>query len=136
MNENSGQSAESAGQASDQQANQLADWKVALEVAAGDLDLLLEVLDAFRLETPQAVSSIRTALEARDAKLLHRSAHTVKNACYNLGAQGPAERAFQIEKYGKDARFDDVAPVLEKLEVDMRQIDQEVEQFVRQQRGG
>lgn len=110
------------------------DWDVALDVTGGDQALLVEVLDAFQIETPQMIELIRQALAQRDAKLLHRAAHTAKNAFGNIGAQATSDLAFQLELIGKEAAFEQVPPLLERLETHMRQVEQEVEQYLRANR--
>ena len=108
------------------------DWEAALDVTAGDLDLLFEVLEAFQIETPRMVMSIGEALAAGDAKLLHRAAHTAKNAFYSIGAQATGDIAFKLEMVGKEAAFDQVPPLLAQLESHMQQVAREVVQFMRE----
>ncbi len=62
------------------------DWRRALEATAGDEQLLVEVLGAFREEAPMLLDNIRASIKNRDAELLHRAAHTIKNAFYSLGS--------------------------------------------------
>lgn len=112
------------------------DWDVALEVAAGDVELLLQVLDAFRVEVSQMMRSLDKALKAGDAELLHRSAHTAKNAFYNIGAHKTGTLAFELEKLGKAAAFDQVPPLLKQLETEAEQIDREVDAFLREKKQG
>ena len=108
------------------------DWDAALEVAAGEVDLLMDVLDAFRIESPQTMDAMHEALETRDAKLLHRAAHTAKNAFYNIGAQATGDIAFELEKLGKAASFEEAPRLLEQLDIHAQQINQEVEQHMRE----
>ncbi len=112
------------------------DWGDALNVAAGDVGLLLEVIEAFQTETPQMMSLIHDALETRDAKLLHRATHTVKNAFFSIGAKGTGTLAYELEKISKEASFEQVPPLLAQLDLHMQQIEKEVEQFIREQRAG
>lgn len=127
--------AEAAGGGSkSRDANGRVNWDVALEVAAGDVDLLVQVLDAFRVEVSQMIRSLHEALEAGDAKLFHRAAHTAKNAFYNIGAHETGALAFELEKLGKSATFDQVPPLLEQLETHAEQIDREVDMFLREKR--
>lgn len=112
------------------------DWDVALDVVAGDPDLLVQVLDAFRVEVAQMLRSIHDALEAEDSKLLHRAAHTAKNAFYNIGARETGDLAFEVEKLGKSESLDQVPPLLKQLEAHAAEIDQEVGGYLRENRRG
>jgi len=116
--------------AGDTGAGRMVDWDAALDVAAGDEELLVEILEAFQTETPKNVATIRQALGAGDARSLHRAAHTLKNSCYNIGAQATGDLAFQLERLGKDASFDQVPPLLEQLELEMGRIEREVDQYI------
>lgn len=108
------------------------DWDAALDVAAGEVDLLLDVLDAFRIETSQTMRSLHESLETQDATLLHRAAHTAKNAFYNIGARATGDIAFELEKLGKAANFEEVPSLLEQLDAHAQQINQEVDQYRRE----
>jgi len=110
------------------------DWSVALETTAGDASLLVEVLQAFQSETPQMMADIRRALDTRDAVLLHRAAHTVKNGLYSIGDAASGDVAFAIERLGKVGAFDEVPPLLEQLDGNVRQVEQEVDRYVREHR--
>jgi HPt (histidine-containing phosphotransfer) domain-containing protein len=128
--------ADGAGRCPSDAAPARVDWSVAMETTAGDVELLVEVLQAFQEETPQMVAEIHRALDIRDAALLHRAAHTVKNAMYSIGDAESGDIAFAIEKLGKTAAFEDVPPLLDQLDINMQQVEQEVNQYVRQHQGG
>jgi hypothetical protein len=64
--------------------NQKVDWSEALEMTGGDRDLLIEVIEAFQTETPQLLQNMKQAADSQNAELLHRSAHTLKNAMYSI----------------------------------------------------
>lgn len=132
--EKKAEAAGGGGNSKNRGANGRVNWDVALEVAAGDVDLLVQVLDAFRIEVSQMIRSLHGALEAGDAKLFHRAAHTAKNAFYNIGAHETGALAFELEKLGKSATFDQVPPLLEQLETHAEQIDREVDTFLREKR--
>jgi HPt (histidine-containing phosphotransfer) domain-containing protein len=116
----------------DRAAGAKVDWEVAMDVVGGDVDLLVEVLGAFQKESREMIASIHEALDARDASVLHRAAHTIKNGCYNLGAQETGDVAFELEVMGRDATFDQVPPLLVELETQLKQIQREVEQYLRE----
>jgi HPt (histidine-containing phosphotransfer) domain-containing protein len=113
-------------------AAQRVDWEVALDTTGGDDQLLVEVLEAFQIETPQMVTAMREALESGDAVTLRRAAHTVKNACYNLGDQVSGDLAFELERLARDGQLDDVPTRFDRLETFLRQMQAEVNQYLRQ----
>ncbi len=113
--------------------SQRVDWQVVLDITAGDRDLLVQVLQAVQIELPQMLQEARRALEAEDASTLRRAAHTIKNACYNLGDQATGELAFELEQIGRDGRFGEVPARLVRLQQQVQQILAEVDLYL--QRG-
>ncbi len=108
------------------------DWETALSTTTGDVELLLEVLDAFQIEIPQMIRQIHESLVTGDAKSLHLAAHTTKNGLYSIGAQAVGDIAFQIELLGKEGALEGVPPLLKQLDGAMPQVEQEVQLFKRQ----
>ncbi|MCS7471429.1 response regulator [Stieleria sp. ICT_E10.1] len=74
------------------------DWSKALELCAGDQDLLIDILEAFLEETPRLMSELEQALADEDCQAARRSAHTLKGALHALGLASIADLAFQIEQ--------------------------------------
>ena len=72
----------------------------ALERLGGDEELLAEVVGLFLADTPGQVAEIRRAVEARDAELLRRAAHTLKGAAGYVGGVPAAEAAHALEMIG------------------------------------
>ncbi len=109
-------------------------WDVALDATGGDQQLLADVLDAFCQEAPLLLANIRRAQGTRDAKLLHRAAHTIKNAFESLGAQATSEVAWQIEQAGRAEDFQLAADLTPRLEQDLAGVMQEIRQYLRARR--
>ena len=113
-------------------AGRIIDWTQSHETTAGDEELLVDVIGAFRQEAPVLVANIRQAVVARDAELLHRAAHTIKNAFYNLGAQTSGDVAFELEKAGKAGDFQRPSELLKVLEAEFRQVSQEIDRYMKE----
>jgi len=102
------------------------DVQAALARARGDRALLAELIELFRGECEQARTTLRGALERRDAGALRLASHSLKGAAANLGASAVADAAQRLELLGKDeqlggaedayraltAALDDLRPVL------------------------
>ena len=69
----------------------------ALERLDGDRDLLEEIVRLFADGYPGNIIEIRQALEAGDAPLLHRLAHTIKGAALSVGAVFVSAAALALE---------------------------------------
>lgn len=89
-------------------------WAAALEATDGDEELLLEIVKVFIDEAPSAMSGIRRAIDQRDAKLLRRSAHTLKGSLRIFECSEAATRAWQIEQIGKKPDPPDEQPLTDE----------------------
>ncbi len=76
------------------------DWSSLRENCAGDEALVNEVLELFRKEADALVNDVRTAVAARDALAVKRSAHRIKGALVSLGARPSVEAARALELAG------------------------------------
>ena len=110
------------------------DWETALDVAADDPQLLLEVLDAFMTETPRMVKAIGEALRDRNVEVLHRSAHTVKNAFLNIGARQASDLAFEVERLSKQQQLEELPQLVERLEKLADAVQSEVTRYMDENR--
>ncbi len=110
------------------------DWSEALAMMGGDEMLLVDVIEAFQQETPQVMADLRQAILTRDTRLLHRSAHTLKNSLLTLGAMSSGETAFALETLGRNNELRGADPLLATLESELPEIDEELKRFVHAKR--
>jgi CheY-like chemotaxis protein/HPt (histidine-containing phosphotransfer) domain-containing protein len=73
------------------------DRETAIGRASGDRALLAELTGIFLEETPETLSRVEQALEARDAKAIERLAHRLKGALLTLAAPAAAQAALELE---------------------------------------
>jgi two-component system, sensor histidine kinase and response regulator len=107
------------------------DLAAALERVEGDRELLEELVRLFADECPKNMAEIRRALDARDARLLDRLAHTVKGASVNLGARRVSEAAFALEKQARSGALDHAGELVENLQREIHRLLPEMESFCR-----
>ncbi len=78
------------------------DKKQALVNCDGDEELFREIVQIFLEDTPKRIEALSQAVEADDADLIQKTAHSLKGASANLAA-GPLRQASQVlEKVGRD----------------------------------
>jgi two-component system, sensor histidine kinase and response regulator len=82
------------------------DKKALLERVAGDEQLMIEVINIFLEDCPPQLGGIRRAVEAKDPGLIRTTAHALKGAAGNLGANGLFEAAGILERIGAESRTD------------------------------
>ncbi len=105
---------------------QVIKWAAALEAAGGDEALLLELIGVFLEEAKSQMADIRRSIDARDAPLLRRAAHTLKGSLRIFESAVASGLAFQLEEMGRIAAFDTAPPVLAKLEPQMELVCREM----------
>lgn len=86
----------------------------------GDEELLAELVETMKAEAPKLLLEVRVAVEAADATLVGRAAHTLKGAVSNFGARAAADAALRLEHMGRTGELTDVTPALATLEVEMK----------------
>jgi CheY-like chemotaxis protein/HPt (histidine-containing phosphotransfer) domain-containing protein len=73
------------------------DRAAALERAAGDAELLAQIIEIYLQETPALLEQLGAFLDAGDAQQAFRSAHTIKGSSANLSAGEVTEAARAVE---------------------------------------
>ncbi|HVX59519.1 MAG TPA: response regulator [Pirellulales bacterium] len=107
----------------------LIDWSAALDQAAGDRDLMRDLVEVFLEEKPRLLAQIRDSLEAADAAVLQRAAHTLKGCLQHLAAATAAESAAALELLGKSGRLDQAPAAFNELLVQLELLDAELLAF-------
>jgi len=87
----------------------------ALDRMGGSRELLLDVLGIFFEECPTLMGQMGEALAARDAKTLHRAAHSLKGCVGMLGAEPAQAAALRMEMIGQSGTLDDSEEAWEDL---------------------
>jgi two-component system, sensor histidine kinase and response regulator len=98
------------------------DWSVAQERLGGGADVLREFSDLVKSQTPTLLSDVRRAIEARDFKLLRRSAHTLKGSVSYFGAEPLVQAALALENLGRSESLDGSTEMLATLEQELDRV--------------
>ncbi len=93
----------------------------------GDEELVTELINTMRAEEPKLVYEVRVAVEAADAALVTRAAHTLKGAVSNFGARAAADAALRLEQMGRAGDLSHAIPALATLEMEMSALMRELE---------
>lgn len=94
----------------------------ALDRLGGDRELLEEVAQLFLDTSPDLFAEIGHAVQARDARALERTAHTLKGSVGNFGADAAFHAAFQLEKMGRSGNLTGVDEAYQALEAEMERL--------------
>ena len=88
----------------------------------GKGELLRRVIKIFDEQTPQLLARLRHAFRRGDAQAVQWTAHTLKGSLAQLGAQGPAELAAQLEQAARVAAPGRSEAILRDLETQAAQL--------------
>ena len=96
------------------------DLDVALARVDGDVEILREVAELFCEDAPSLLQQVRDAVAGADARSLEHSAHTLKGAVGNFGAQRAWGCALRLEIMGRGGEMSDAESAVNELEREVR----------------
>lgn len=88
------------------------------------------IADSFRNNWPLQVRDMRQAMAENDAKLLQRSAHSLRGLLGNFGADPAEALSRKIEVIGAKGATAEAAPLLHQLELDLQSLDEALADFM------
>ena len=103
------------------------DQAVALSRMGGDQQLLREVAKLFLDDYPKLLATIQQAIRRGDARVLERSAHTLKGSVANFGAPECVRSALRLEMIGRGGDLRESSAVLGRLESALARLRPELE---------
>jgi two-component system sensor histidine kinase/response regulator len=102
----------------------------ALARVGDDRELLAQLVQLFRGESPALMATIRKAVASGDSATLARVAHTLKGSVGNFGVTPAFEAARELERLGRDGVMIGVAAQLELLERSLPELEHQLEAFI------
>ncbi|GBD97818.1 MAG TPA: response regulator [Nitrospirae bacterium] len=88
----------------------------------GDEELLRELWEIFIDDTPGQMQALKKAIDTGDFVIVERTAHSLKSAAANIGANLMRAEAFSIELAGKYNNIDNARILYEKLEYEFKRL--------------
>jgi HPt (histidine-containing phosphotransfer) domain-containing protein len=79
-------------------------------------DFIAELVGAFLEEAPTLIAQLRPALDAKDAEIFRRAAHSVKSNAATFGATNLFELARELEFMARENRLGEIGNRIEVLE--------------------
>lgn len=93
-----------------------------LETVGGDQSFVTELIETFLEEAPPMLAEIRGALEAQDAELLRRAAHSLKSNAAQFGATRLQSLCLQLEQQAKQQQLDGLDQLLAEAESEFQAV--------------
>ncbi len=97
-------------------------WDLANELTGSGSEMLKDLSDALKTQTPTLVADVRRAIEVRDSKLLRLAAHTIKGSASYFGAAPLIHVATELEDRGREQSFEGTAEMLATLETEVARV--------------
>ncbi|WP_457575541.1 Hpt domain-containing protein [Desulfomarina sp.] len=97
----------------------------ALEQAADDMELLLELLEIFKGSFKNDLQQMEEGLESNDAEKICSAAHSIKGAAASLGIEGIREVALAVEEDSRAGNMEvaqSKLPLLKSLMTELQNI--------------
>jgi CheY-like chemotaxis protein len=104
------------------------DWKLALRSVGGRPKLLVEVVDAFRDQTPRLLEQLHEGLADGNAAEVHRAAHTIKGSVRYFGCPNLGRLAAEIEVQAAEGELAGLAERAEELSAQVEAVLRELEE--------
>ncbi|HTS16306.1 MAG TPA: response regulator [Verrucomicrobiae bacterium] len=98
------------------------DRESALAMIDGDAELFSELAGLFMTESVTLLDQIQEAIAGRDAKLLERSAHSLKGSTAAFSAEPARATAERLEQMGAAGQFDEAGAVVGELRAEVARL--------------
>ena len=101
------------------------DEATALTHTGDDRELLKEIVELFRSDSPASLKAIKQAIGKGDSEALAMSAHALKGSIAAIGGTEGLRLARELEGLGRSNRVEDAPPLYAALEKQIRLLDEE-----------
>ena len=98
------------------------DGEALLQRMGGDRELLEQLVELLRSDSPKLLSEIRAAIERGDAEAARHAAHTLKGSVGNFSATTAVAAARELENIAKHGDLSKAVEVADRLEEEIQQL--------------
>ncbi|QLE53887.1 response regulator (plasmid) [Nostoc sp. C057] len=96
-----------------------------------DVEILAEVIDDYLEDVPQRLVTIHNAIDKKDAAGLLNSAHALKSASMNFGANNLAKLCQELEDIGRTGTTLTASTIFSELETEFQRVEAALQLVVR-----
>ncbi|NEO57567.1 MAG: response regulator [Okeania sp. SIO3B5] len=93
------------------------------EMAGGESELLVEVIDCYLEDSPKLLDEMSQAIKQQEAKLLQRSAHSMKSSSASVGANNLSELCKELEYIGRGGITEGADKILSQAQAEYRLVE-------------
>ncbi|WP_214714698.1 Hpt domain-containing protein [Exiguobacterium sp. s151] len=95
------------------------------QIASGNKDFLKKIAETYSRQFEAKFPELRRVVLERDHEQIEQLAHLLKGASYSVGLDETAARFHRLEMAGETNAIENLEPILDEIEADMRRFDQE-----------
>ena len=88
------------------------------EIAGGESELLVEVIDCYLEDSPKLLDEMSQAIQQQQAILLQRSAHSMKSSSASVGASNLSELCKELEYIGREGTTEGADKILSQAQAE------------------
>ncbi|NET25019.1 response regulator [Okeania sp. SIO1I7] len=93
------------------------------KMAGGESELLVEVIDCYLEDSPKLLDEMSQAIKQQQAKLLQRSAHSMKSSSASVGASNLSELCKELEYIGREGTTEGADKILSQAQAEYRLVE-------------
>jgi PAS domain S-box-containing protein len=105
------------------------DLDEALARVEGDHDLLRQLIDIFRMESPRMLSDIRDAVASDDAPGLERTAHRLRGSVASFSARAATQASLALEMMGREGNLTEARVRVAELECEIDSLERDLDRL-------
>lgn len=93
------------------------------EMAGGDSELLVEVIDCYLKDSPKLLDEMSQAIRQQQAKLLQRAAHSMKSSSASVGAKNLSQLCQELEYIGREGTIEGADKILSQTQAEYQRVE-------------
>ncbi|RQH32868.1 PAS domain-containing hybrid sensor histidine kinase/response regulator [Okeania hirsuta] len=93
------------------------------KMAGGNSELLVEVIDCYLEDSPKLLDEMSQAIKQQQAKLLQRSAHSMKSSSASVGANNLPELCKELEYIAREGTTEGADKIFSQLQAEYQRVD-------------
>lgn len=103
----------------------------AIDRLGGDVELYQDLVDRFLDDTAGIRQRVETAIDTRDAPMLHSASHSLKGLAASIGAATVAAALAELEELGRTGDFEGVVSAWQQFRIEMERTADELADYHR-----
>ena len=101
------------------------------EVASGDYETEVMLIDLFLSDSEELLAQLKTALATGDRNAMRQASHSLKGSAANMGAELLRSFFLELETIASEGVLDDAPPILLQVDSELSKITEFLHQYMK-----